>query len=454
MRKVFSLFITIFSCTAALAQFNGTSYEDLYDSETVSSFKSHIRYLSAAALEGRGSGTEGEKMAADYFRNALLGYGVDVLSPEGGDLFGIRTESGDTLTSRNVVGFIQGSDKSLSGNYIVIGARLDNLGIHSYTIDGQPASKIFYGAVGNASGVAMLLELARMLKTNEMLLRRSVLIIGFGASQETFAGAWYFLNRGFSDVSRIDAMINLDMLGLGTTGFYAYTSSNPDMNTLLRMQEGELLPVHPQIAGAEIYPSDHRAFYAKEIPSVMFSNGRYPEHNTEKDTQSLIDYTMMERELEYIYSFSLSLSNTNIDLAFRPDEKFSEKKNSQEEGVIPYYECDIKPMFLNSDDPRQFMEKWVYQYLKYPYSAVKDGIQGRVMVEFIIGKDGKVRNARVVRGVSEELDAEALKVVAASPKWKPGRVNGQKVNCSMTVPVEFRLEKRGKPSFGFKRHSN
>ena len=85
---------------------------------------------------------------------------------------------------------------------------------------------------------------------------------------------------------------------------------------------------------------------------------------------------------------------------------------------------------------------------------MKDGIQGRVMVEFIIGKDGKVRNARVVRGVSEELDAEALKVVAASPKWKPGRVNGQKVNCSMTVPVEFRLEKRGKPSFGFKRHSN
>mgnify|MGYP002513994031 CR=1 FL=1 len=54
--------------------------------------------------------------------------------------------------------------------------------------------------------------------------------------------------------------------------------------------------------------------------------------------------------------------------------------------------------------------------------------------------------------VTEELDAEAIKVVAASPKWKPAKVNGQKVRCSMTVPVEFRLEKKGgKGSFGIKK---
>ena len=109
-------------------------------------------------------------------------------------------------------------------------------------------------------------------------------------------------------------------------------------------------------------------------------------------------------------------------------------------------------MFLNSPDPRQFLQKWVYQYLKYPASAVRDGIQGRVLVEFIIGKDGKVTDVRVVKGVSEELDAEALKVVGASPKWKPGRVNGNKVRTSMTIPVEFRLEKKGgRGSFGIKK---
>ena len=81
-----------------------------------------------------------------------------------------------------------------------------------------------------------------------------------------------------------------------------------------------------------------------------------------------------------------------------------------------------------------------------------EGIQGRVMVEFIVEKDGKLSDVHVVKGVSEELDAEAVKVVAASPKWKPARLNGEKVRCSMTIPVEFRLERKtGKPNFGIKK---
>jgi TonB family protein len=100
------------------------------------------------------------------------------------------------------------------------------------------------------------------------------------------------------------------------------------------------------------------------------------------------------------------------------------------------------PTFLGSSDPRQFLAQWVYQYLKYPAEAVRDGVQGRVMVEFIIEKDGKVSDVKVVKSVSEELDAEAVKVVAASPKWKPAKIGGQKVRCRMTVPVDFILEKK------------
>jgi TonB family protein len=95
----------------------------------------------------------------------------------------------------------------------------------------------------------------------------------------------------------------------------------------------------------------------------------------------------------------------------------------------------------------------VYQYLKYPAEAIRDGIQGKVMVDFVIGKDGKVTDVRVVKGVSEELDAEALRIVSASPKWKPGRMNGNKVRTSLTIPVEFKLEKKGgKSSFGIKKY--
>ena len=120
--------------------------------------------------------------------------------------------------------------------------------------------------------------------------------------------------------------------------------------------------------------------------------------------------------------------------------------------MVAYYDCDQRPTFLNSADPAQFLQKWVYQYLKYPDSAVRNGIQGRVTVEFIIEKDGKVSNVRVVKGVSDELDAEAVKVISASPKWKAGKVNGNKVRTSISIPVEFKLEKRNsKGSFGIKR---
>ena len=447
--KVAALVMPLLISMSAAAQFRGGAvYEDLYDSENVAAMKEHVRTLSSAMMEGRAAGSEGEKMAAEYVEEQFRARGIELLSPDGGDIFGLRTVSGDTLTSRNVVGYVQGYDKELRDDFIVVGARLDNMAPMMMTVDGEPRQKIFYGANGNASGLAMMLELASMIEANSHILRRSVLFVAFGASSETFAGSWYFLNRSFADLGQIDAMVNLDMLGTGYIGFYAYTSSNADMNSILRTLSGELQPIHPEIVAAEPYPSDHRAFYAKDIPSVMFTTGRYPQHNTEKDTQSIIDYPVMERELEYIYNFTTALANHDGQIAFRPGQV--EKKQVKDD-VVSYYDCDQRPAFLNSSDPRQFLEKWVYQYLKYPAEAIRDGVQGRVMVEFIINRDGKVSDVHVVRSVSPELDEEAVKVVSASPKWRPGRVKGEKVRCALTVPVEFRLEKKGKSSFGIKK---
>ena len=449
--KMAALVVSLLVCVSAAAQFRGgNAYQDLYDSETSAALKEHVRMLASSMMEGRKAGSEGEVMAAEYVAEQFEKYGLDLLSPKGGDLFGVRTENGDTLQSRNVVAYVQGYDKSMADNYIVVGARLDNLGMMPMTVDGQKVCKTFYGANGNASGLATLLELARMVNVNRMLFRHSVVFVAFGASCETFAGAWYFLNRSHEGLGTIDAMVNLDMLGTGSKGFYAYTSSNADLNAILRNLTGSLQPILPEITSAEPYPSDHRAFYAKDIPSVMFTTGRYPEHNTEKDTESIVDYENMERELEYIYNATMALAEQSGPISFRPDA-VSKKKKSAKNDVVAYSDCDQWPMFLNSADPKQFLEKWVYQYLKYPQDAVRNGIQGRVMVEFVIGTDGKVSDVRVVKSVSPELDAEAVKVVSASPKWRPARLKGEKVRCSMTIPVEFRLEKKGKSSFGIKK---
>ena len=449
--RFISAIAVLFFSLSASAQFrNGVSYEDLYDGETAAALKSHVRELSAAHLEGRKAGSEGEKMAAEYVESKFEEYGIDLMSPKGGEIFGMASENGDTLISRNVIGFVPGYDRDLRDHYVVVGARLDNMGTITVTVDGEPVERIYYGANGNASGLAMLVELARMVQTNSILFRRTVLFVAFGASLETHAGSWYFLNRSFPDVKNIDSMINLDILGTGNRGFYAYTSSNADMNAVIRTLAGDLQPVLPEIVAAEPYPSDHRAFYDKEIPAVHFTTGRFPEHNTDRDTQSIIDYDNMERELEYIYNFTLALANASYAPSFRPDK--SSPKLSSGENVTAYNDCDQKPMFLNSQDPRKFLKEWVYQYLKYPERALRDGTQGRVQVDFIVEKDGRVTNVKVSKGVSEELDAEAVKVISASPKWRAGRVDGEKVRTAMTIPVEFRLEKKGgKSSFGIKK---
>ena len=450
--------ITIISAICAIfigiipaeAQFrDGASYADLEDSETVRAFKEHVSTISAAVMEGRKAGSEGERMTAEYVTGIFKKYGVDVLSGEDGDVFGIRQENGDTLTSRNVIAFIQGGDKSLRNKYIVIGARMDNLGTDTMTIDGRTVERTYYGANGNASGLAMMLELARMLQTNSPLLGRSVLFVAFGASRQTFAGSWYFLNRAFSEVADIDAMINLDMVGTGGDGFYAYTSSNADMNEVLKSMAGQLQPILPTLTAQEPFPSDHRAFYGKEIPSIFFTTGHYPEYGTERDTQSIIDYDTMERELEYVYNYSVALINGPKPI-FNPSDLSKLTKSKGDDTVVPYYDCDYRPSFLGSRDPRVFLEKWVYTYMKYPKEAVKNGIQGRVLVDFVINEKGKIRDVKVLKGVDPLLDAEAVRIISASPDWKPGWLMGKKVKSRMSLYVEFRLEKKG--SFGLKKH--
>ena len=440
MKRLFTLLAACLLATALQAQYRNP-VEELDDSETVRSLKEHVATLAAAQMEGRKAGSEGEAMAAEYMESRLKEFGLELL-PSGSTF---QVAGTDTLTSRNVVAYLQGWDKALNNHYIVIGARMDNLGTDTYTLNGDVVNRIYYGANGNASGMALLLELARKLSLSRGLLRRSVLFVGFGASAQTFAGSWYFLNRAFAaDADKIDAMVNLDILGLAENGFYAFTSSNEDLNTIVKTLQGELLPIQAQLTNQAPYPGDQIVFYDKEIPSVLFTTGRYPEHNTGRDTYSIVDFEGMERELEYIYSYVQELCNGRKPL-FRNKE--AKKADDTPVDVIAYSDVDVKPQFINSTDPRTFMERWVYPYLKYPKYAVDNGIQGRVLVEFIVDEKGEVRDAKVIRGIHTSLDDEALRVVSASPKWRPGRHRGKKVKVAITVSVEFRLEK-DKGKFG------
>lgn len=104
-------------------------------------------------------------------------------------------------------------------------------------------------------------------------------------------------------------------------------------------------------------------------------------------------------------------------------------------------EADI---FQVVEDMPQFpggsVQKWISKNVKYPMIAQENNIQGKVFVQFVIEKDGSVSDVKVARSVDPSLDKEAIRVVKAMPKWKPGKQRGKPVRVSYTVPINFQLQ--------------
>ena len=116
----------------------------------------------------------------------------------------------------------------------------------------------------------------------------------------------------------------------------------------------------------------------------------------------------------------------------------TEEKAAEKKEPVPFQYLGQKPGF-NGGDANEF-SKWVAANLKYPEKCRQSKIQGRVTLQFTITEKGEVTDVRVLRGVNEELDKEALRVVSASPRWTPGKdKNGNIVPVKFTFPVLFQL---------------
>lgn len=130
----------------------------------------------------------------------------------------------------------------------------------------------------------------------------------------------------------------------------------------------------------------------------------------------------------------------------------SEKQDAKEETVAP--DSVAAPtdsvakdeVFMVAEQMPEFpggmkeMLKFLQENVKYPENAMKNNVQGRVIVQFVVEKDGTPTEFKVLRSVDPDLDAEALRVMKAMPKWKPGMQKGQVVRVKFTVPVSFKLQ--------------
>lgn len=109
-------------------------------------------------------------------------------------------------------------------------------------------------------------------------------------------------------------------------------------------------------------------------------------------------------------------------------------------------EKDESPVFFIVEEMPEFpggelaLRKFIANAIKYPVIAQENGVQGKVYVNFVVGKDGQVTDARVIRSVDPALDKEALRVVNSLPRWKPGRQGGENVRVSFSVPISFVLQ--------------
>lgn len=113
------------------------------------------------------------------------------------------------------------------------------------------------------------------------------------------------------------------------------------------------------------------------------------------------------------------------------------KEEVVEEEDIPFVMVEEKPKFKGGDE--NAFTKWVAERLVYPEIAKENSVQGRVILQFRVNTDGSVDNVKVVRGVDPSLDKEAVRVVASSPKWTPGRQRNKAVRVVYTFPVIFQL---------------
>ena len=119
------------------------------------------------------------------------------------------------------------------------------------------------------------------------------------------------------------------------------------------------------------------------------------------------------------------------------EEKIKEGKVTEEDyDQLTFNVVEKMPEFEGGMDG---MMSFLQKNIKYPAEAKEKGKKGRVLVQFVVEKDGSIVEPKVVKSVSPELDAEALRVVQMMPKWKPGQQRGKNVRVQFTLPVLFKL---------------
>jgi hypothetical protein len=225
------------------------------------------------------------------------------------------------VNTRNVAMLLPGEDPVLKDEYVVFGAHFDHLGMGGKGSSSRSGDTVavHYGADDNASGVSMIIELAGKFAGTKGSHKRSIIFVAFSGEESGLLGSKYFTEAAQAEISKTRAMVNFDMVGrlneernlqIGGVGTadglkeIALSRSDTNMLTLSFTEEGS-------------GPSDHSAFYAKDIPVLYFTTGAHTDYHTPFDTWDKINYEGMVTISDLVFSIASSIANDVSPLAFK-----------------------------------------------------------------------------------------------------------------------------------------
>ena len=329
--------------------------------------KDDVAFLADDKLEGRQTGSDGEKAAADYLAERFKALGL--VAKGTNDYFQAFTfkpktnphqkvnytvkEGDSTITGINVVGFINNNVE----NTVVIGAHYDHLGrgAEGSLYRGEDSTAIHNGADDNASGVAVLLNLASKLKIENK--GNNYLFIAFSGEEMGLLGSNYFVKNSTIDTNKMNYMINMDMVGRlkadSTLAVYGVGTS-PILKQTLTAHNSSFKLIQKE---SGVGPSDHTSFYNADIPVLHFFTGQHEDYHKPSDDSEKLNYDGMQTISNYIFEVITDLDN-NDKLSFRKTKNESEETPRFKVGlgVIPDYLYDgigMRIDGISEDKPAQ-----------------------------------------------------------------------------------------------------
>ena len=271
----------------------------------VSKIRQHIKTLASDSMQGRPTGKEGERMAAAYIQSEFKKLKLKTRGDENTfqQAFPFKSGAhgeGEGGTGHNLAAYLDNK----AATTIIIGAHFDHLGTGDQggSLDANPQGKIHNGADDNASGVAGVLELARLLTINKTKEKNNFLFLCFSGEELGLYGSKYFTEHATLDLSAVNFMINMDMIGrldeqtktVAVNGI----GTSPVWEPLLKSLESDQLKIKMDSAG--IGPSDHTSFYLKNIPVLHFFTGSHSDYHKPSDDWGKINYPGEEAVLNLI----------------------------------------------------------------------------------------------------------------------------------------------------------